>query len=77
MFILDPLLTMVSVLSQAEAPNSEVLETISKMEDICAENDIPDGTQLLVQAYTMKSIIFIRENKDEEAKTILVEAFKN
>ncbi len=45
LFVLDPLLTLVSALSMQETTDpKEVVEQIDRMELICMENGIPEGT---------------------------------
>lgn len=46
------------------------------MEEICKENDIPEGTYLLHSAYTMKSITLIREDKIKEALELLEKTYE-
>ena len=44
LFVLDPLLTLVSALATGEATPKEIVEQIDRMELICMENGIPEGT---------------------------------
>ena len=46
------------------------------METICGENGIVDGCQLLHSAYTMKSMMFIREENLKEALEILEDTYE-
>ena len=45
----------------------EIFANIERMEQICIAYGIPEGTHLLLSAYTMKSIVFIRQEKVKEA----------
>jgi hypothetical protein len=45
----------------------DVFSTVERMEFICNLNGIPEGTHLLLSAYSMKSIIFIRQEKFKDA----------
>ena len=80
LFILDGILQLVSMLCQANAENSkkaEVEALIARMENICGENGIVNGCQLLHSAYTMKSMMLIRQEKIKEALALLEETLTN
>ena len=70
-FILDALLTKVSILCQMTGKEAELDETIKEMEDISAFNGILDQSHLILSAYTMKSIELIRKEKHQEALDLL------
>lgn len=80
MFVLDPILQLVSIQCQVNQNGSrkdEITQNIERMERICGENGIIDGCQLLHSAYTMKSMTLIREEKLTDALTLLEETYVN
>lgn len=62
---------------QAQSLNKAILANVDRMEMICLEHGIVDGTQLLHSAYTMKSIMYIREEKIAEALEVLETTYQN
>ena len=70
-FILDPLLTLVSIYCQISSMSADLDKSIEEMEEICKENDIAEGTHLLHSAKTMKAINYMREEKLKEALNLL------
>ena len=74
-FILDPLLTLVSAQCQVDGMSKDVFNNIERMERVCALNGTPDGTHLLLSAYNMKSIIYIRQEKVKEAQELLEKTY--
>ena len=77
-FTLDALLQMISM--QCQANDNGDLESLintnlKKMEDICAENGIADGCQLLHSAYTMKIMGMITPTKFKEALELVQDVY--
>ncbi len=52
------------------------MEQVAKMEKICAENGIGNGSLLILSAYTLKSIVYIRQEKVDEAKDLLEKTYE-
>ena len=80
LFILDALLQLVSMQCQANKDkiyNDEIAANIARMERICGENGVVDGTQMLHSAYTMQCRNLIREEKIKEAVKILEETYES
>lgn len=80
LFVLDALLQLISMQCQANEQGqhrAEIAEGIARMEQICGENGIVDGCQLLHSAYTMKSMTLIKEEKIREALTLLEETYES
>jgi hypothetical protein len=75
LFLLDPLLTQVSIYCQVTGKTKEMEEDIEKMETICNLHNIEDGTHLLHSAYTMRAITFLREDKIKEALELLEKTY--
>ena len=45
------------------------------MERICAENGVGNGSLLLLSAFTLKSIVLIRQEKLNDAKDLLQKTY--
>lgn len=76
-FILDPLVAYISMLSQTRKHNDLVLQECEKVVEILGENGIFNSIQLLHSANTIKSLVYIREEKLNEARTLLEESYEN
>ena len=50
-------------------------EDIEKMETICSQHNIPEGTHLVHSAYTMKAVSYLREEKINEALEIMEKTY--
>jgi hypothetical protein len=61
LFLLDPILTLVSSLCYIEDSHTEALAQVEKMEQICAENGVGTSSLLILSAHTLKSIVLIRQ----------------
>lgn len=80
LFIMDPLLQLISYLSQGgqtpdEQRNQEFSDCVDRLERIYGENGIVDGGQLLQSAMTMKSMTLIREEKIHDALDLLEDTY--
>jgi len=75
-FVLDPIVSKVSMMSQAKEPREKVDQEIEKVDLIAFENGIFDGSQLQHSAYTVKAMNLIRQEKFEEALEVLQRSYE-
>lgn len=76
-FLLDPLVAYISMLSQTKTNNDQTLEQIERLQQICGENGIVNSIQLLHSANTIKSLVYIRQEKIDQALETLQESYEN
>lgn len=75
LFAMDGYLQLISMQCSSNSQIEEIDVNIKKMEDICAENGVVDGCQLLHSAKTMKIMCLMKPDTVKDAFAITEEIY--